>query len=417
MNKYKMKKINQKINILKYDNLIKKFEPLQDINKFKTVKNTHLKNYSHNLFNNNNSKISNHKLKISNLIYNKNVNSFIPPLNNTYQSKWNRKNNSLFDIFESTLNSSLNDAKISKGNRNISLYDKINKSKTLGKYSLEIIEKEKEIKGLSKSDIFAETNNIKKCINLKKNKSQNFPKLNNHSNQLYSSNSKKNEKLNFYKKLNEQRINNSLNINFSKTVKKQFSLCPRELNQLIKDKDITSRKIFDYYVYQNSKDTFKPIKNFDKFLKKKYRFPKKRFNKIYCINKSYLNRLDQLKNNRIIAFKDDFNIKEYQSTLLQLLKKRVDDNNLNILGKNYRDFNENMNKKIIPKGRFTNLADKIRNNAPFFLIKRLEEMDKEKLIARAKFLKSNIDFNKKKKNSNENIFKEFDLYMEKKYNV
>ena len=194
-------------------------------------------------------------------------------------------------------------------------------------------------------------------------------------------------------------------------------MCPRELNQLIKDKDITSRKIFDYYVYQNSKDTFKPIKNFDKFLKKKYRFPKKRFNKIYCINKSYLNRLDQLKNNRIIAFKDDFNIKEYQSTLLQLLKKRVDDNNLNILGKNYRDFNENMNKKIIPKGRFTNLADKIRNNAPFFLIKRLEEMDKEKLIARAKFLKSNIDFNKKKKNSNENIFKEFDLYMEKKYNV
>ena len=392
MNKYKMKKINQKINILKYDNLIKKFEPLQDINKFKTVKNTHLKNYSHNLFNNNNSKISNHKLKISNLIYNKNVNSFIPPLNNTYQSKWNRKNNSLFDIFESTLNSSLNDAKISKGNRNISLYDKINKSKTLGKYSLEIIEKEKEIKGLSKSDIFAETNNIKKCINLKKNKSQNFPKLNNH-------------------------FNNSLKINFSKTIKKQFSMSPRELNQLIKNKDISSKRIFEYYIYQNSKDTFKPIKNFDKFLKKKYKIPKKRFNKIYCINKSYLNRLDQLKNNRIIAYKDDFNIKEYQSTLLQLLQKRVDDDNLNSLGKNYRDFNENVNKKIIPKGRFANLADKIRNNAPFFLIKRLEEMDKEKLIARAKFLKSNIDFNKKKENSKENIFKEFDLYMEKKYNV
>ena len=129
-----------------------------------------------------------------------------------------------------------------------------------------------------------------------------------------------------------------------------------------------------------------------------------------------MNRLEQLKNNRIIAYKDDFNIKEYQSTLLQLLNKRVDDNNLNTLGKNYRDFNENMNKKIIPKGRFTNLADKIRNNAPFFLIKRLEEMDKEKLIARAKFLKSNIDFNKKKENSNENIFKEFDLYMEKKHN-
>ena len=392
MNKYKMKKINQKRNILRCEKLIKKFEPLQDINKFKTVKNSHLKNYSYNLFNNNNSKISNHKLKISKLIYNNNINnSFIPPLNSTYQPKENRKNISLFNIFESPLNSSLNDSKTLKDNRNISLYDKINKDQTLDKQSLEIIGQEKEIKGLSKSDIFAETNNKKMCINLKKNKSQNFPKLNNH-------------------------FNNSLNNNFSKTIKKQNSLSPKELNQLIKDKDITSRKIFDYYVYQNSRDTFKPIKNFDKFLKKKYRIPKNRFNKIYCINKSYLNRLEQLKNNRIIAYKDDFNIKEYQSTLLQLLNKRVDDNNLNTLGKNYRDFNENMNKKIIPKGRFTNLADKIRNNAPFFLIKRLEEMDKEKLIARAKFLKSNIDFNKKKENSNENIFKEFDLYMEKKQN-
>ena len=392
MNKYKMKKINQKRNILRCEKLIKKFEPLQDINKFKTVKNSHLKNYSYNLFNNNNSKISNHKLKISKLIYNNNINnSFIPPLNSTYQPKENRKNILLFNIFESPLNSSLNDSKTLKDNRNISLYDKINKNKNLGKHSLEKIEQEKEIKGLSKSDIFAETNNKKKCINLKKNKSQNFPKLNNH-------------------------FNNSLNNNFSKTIKKQNPLSPKELNQLIKDKDITSRKIFDYYVYQNSRDTFKPIKNFDKFLKKKYRIPKNRFNKIYCINKSYLNRLEQLKNNRIIAYKDDFNIKEYQSTLLQLLNKRVDDNNLNTLGKNYRDFNENMNKKIIPKGRFTNLADKIRNNAPFFLIKRLEEMDKEKLIARAKFLKSNIDFNKKKENSNENIFKEFDLYMEKKHN-
>lgn len=392
MNKYKMKKINQKRNILRCEKIIKKFEPLQDINKFKTVKNSHLKNYSYNLFNNNNSKISNHKLKISKLIYNNNINnSFIPPLNSTYQPKENRKNISLFNIFESPLNSSLNDSKTLKDNRNISLYDKINKNKNLGKHILEKIEQEKEIKGLSKSDIFAETNNKKKCINLKKNKSQNFPKLNNH-------------------------FNNSLNNIFSKTIKKQNSLSPKELNQLIKDKDITSRKIFDYYVYQNSRDTFKPIKNFDKFLKKKYRIPKNRFNKIYCINKSYLNRLEQLKNNRIIAYKDDFNIKEYQGTLLQLLNKRVDDNNLNTLGKNYRDFNENMNKKIIPKGRFTNLADKIRNNAPFFLIKRLEEMDKEKLIARAKFLKSNIDFNKKKENSNENIFKEFDLYMEKKQN-
>ena len=315
MNKYKMKKINQKRNILRCEKLIKKFEPLQDINKFKTVKNSHLKNYSYNLFNNNNSKISNHKLKISKLIYNNNINnSFIPPLNSTYQPKENRKNISLFNIFESPLNSSLNDSKTLKDNRNISLYDKINKNKNLGKHSFEKIEQEKEIKGLSKSDIFAETNNKKKCINLKKNKSQNFPKLNNH-------------------------FNNSLNNNFSKTIKKQNSLSPKELNQLIKDKDIASRKIFDYYVYQNSRDTFKPIKNFDKFLKKKYRIPKNRFNKIYCINKSYLNRLEQLKNNRIIAYKDDFNIKEYQGTLLQLLNKRVDDNNLNTLGKNYRDFN------------------------------------------------------------------------------
>ena len=178
MIKYKMKKINKTINILRYN---KKFEPLQDINKFKIVKNNPLKNHINDLFNDNNSKISNHKIRISKL-YNININnSFIPPLYNTYQSKEHQRNISLFNIFESPLNSSLNNTKTSK-NRNLSLYDKKNRKSTLGKQSLEIIENKNEIKGLSKSDIFPEVKEKKNCKNLKKNKSQIFPKLNNHFN-------------------------------------------------------------------------------------------------------------------------------------------------------------------------------------------------------------------------------------------
>ena len=182
-------------------------------------------------------------------------------------------------------------------------------------------------------------------------------------------------------------------------------------------KNIPAKKIYEYYISQESKNIIKPIKNFDKFIKRKYRDPKKRFNKIYCINKSYLQRTKEIKNNKFIALKKDFDIDEYQNAILLFLQNRVDIKNLHILIQNYKDFNEKINRKFSPKGRFTNLANKIRNNAPTYLINKLKDLDKNKLVKRAKFLKTKIDLDNKKNDENkkENYFEEFDLYMENKY--
>ena len=181
-----------------------------------------------------------------------------------------------------------------------------------------------------------------------------------------------------------------------------------------KKKDIPVKQIYEYIIKKENKNIIKPIKNFDKFINKKYKNQKMRFNKIYCINQSYIMHTKLLKNNREIAYKKDFDINEYQNAILRFLENRVDSINLNNLGQNYREFNEKMNRKFTPKGRFTNLANKIMNHAPNYLVDKLRELDKNKLIKRAKYLKSTIDIAQKPENKKEDYFEEFKLYMEKK---
>ena len=187
-----------------------------------------------------------------------------------------------------------------------------------------------------------------------------------------------------------------------------------KLSKSNKKKDIPVKKIYEYIIKKEKKNIIKPIKNFDKFINRKYKDPKMRFNKIYCINQSYIRHTKQFKNNRKIAYKKDFDINEYQNAILRFLENRVDSINLNNLGHNYREFNEKMNRKFSPKGRFTNLANKIMHHAPNYLVDKLRELDKNKLIKRAKFLKSNIDIDQETENKKEDYFHEFNLYMEKK---
>ena len=239
----------------------------------------------------------------------------------------------------------------------------------------------------------------------------NFNKIINKSCIGFNDNNKENNSLNNRKKYKHKTqsfiskknsINNLPNIN--NDLSKSFLM----------KKKIPVKKIYGYYIKKESENIIKPIKNFDNFIKRKYRDPKKRFNKIYCINKSYLKRTKELKNNREIALKDDFDINEYQNAIMQFIENRVDSINLNSLGQNYREFNDKINKRFSPKGRFTNLANKIRNHAPIYLINKLRDLDKNKLIKRAKYLKSNIDIDKKPENKKENYFEEFEIYLEKK---
>ena len=254
---------------------------------------------------------------------------------------------------------------------------------------------------------------------LNKSTKKNFLKKINRSCIDFKENKKENNKLTessiIIKDINDRRLFRNKTQSYINPKKiSLFNLPSIYKSKSNKKKDIPVKKIYEYIIKKEKKNIIKPIKNFDKFINKKYKDPKMRFNKIYCINQSYIRHTKLLKNNRKIAYKKDFDINEYQNAILRFLENRVDSINLNNLGQNYREFNEKMNRKFSPKGRFTNLANKIMNHAPNYLVDKLKELDKKKLIKRAKYLKSNIDIEGKPENKKEDYFEEFKLYMEKK---
>ena len=353
------------------------------INKNISRSNDKNKYYNINSINKNNSQRFDNKSVIPNLISNTRNKSLFSIFNNnknSYQStpikNFNHYHNNSQRLISlrKTFNMSLENLL----NNNTNLLDKTNFNKTMNKSTLKLNEEDKDNDIL----IISNNNNNRKIF---KSKTQSFM-------------------LNKRNDLNE--ISNTSNIIYNKS---------SNTKPLIKNKNIPVKKIYEYYISKESKNKVKPIKNFEKFIKRKFRNPQNRFNKIYCINQPFIKGIQELKQNRSIAFKEDFDINEYQSTLLKIIQKRVGSNNLFQLGQKYREFNEKMNRKFSPKGRFTNLANRIRNNVPAYLVDRLKQLDKNKLINRAKYFKTNIKINEKKENKKENIFEEFDLYMENKY--
>lgn len=266
---------------------------------------------------------------------------------------------------------------------------------------------------------YAETMESLLNNSLNKSTKKNFLKKINRSCIDFKENKKENNKLTessiIIKDINDRRLFRNKTQSYINPKKiSLFNLPSIYKSKSNKKKDIPVKKIYEYIIKKEKKNIIKPIKNFEKFINKKYKDPKMRFNKIYCINQSYIKHTKLLKNNRKIAYKKDFDINEYQNAILRFLENRVDSINLNNLGQNYREFNEKMNRKFSPKGRFTNLANKIMNHAPNYLVDKLKELDKKKLIKRAKYLKSNIDIEGKPENKKEDYFEEFKLYMEKK---
>ena len=87
------------------------------------------------------------------------------------------------------------------------------------------------------------------------------------------------------------------------------------------------------------KQNVKPIDNFTKFIEAKDIYFQNKLNKLYCIDSSYTNNLNEIKNNNSIAFKEDFDIQDYQKILLGMVKKRIDQDSLFDLKQNFKSFN------------------------------------------------------------------------------
>ena len=150
------------------------------------------------------------------------------------------------------------------------------------------------------------------------------------------------------------------------------------------NKNITSKRIYHHYIKEEERDKVEPIKP---FLRGGVPRSIKELKNLYKDNAKFQRRLNELKFNRTIAFKDDFNVLEYQSTLIKLLYKRISLKNLYDLQKEFIVFNEKNFGFVGPKGRFTNMAEKIKYNIPFYLYEKIRQLDTDKLISRYNYYK------------------------------
>ena len=97
-----------------------------------------------------------------------------------------------------------------------------------------------------------------------------------------------------------------------------------------------------------------------------------------------------------------------------MIKKRVRNDNIYILKEDFKKFNEKLNNGFLShKGRFSQLAEKIRYNAPSYLVDKLKKLDEEKIKAKARYF--NINLNKKKDADIDYALEDFDYYLENKF--
>ena len=166
-----------------------------------------------------------------------------------------------------------------------------------------------------------------------------------------------------------------------------------------KDK-VSAKDIMIHYLKENERDKSKniPINNFKNYLKNNnYRKFNYGLNKIYGNSETFLRRMEEIKKNNIIASKKDFNIESYQETLLKMLKKRINENSYIKLQNSYKLFNEINFGAFIPKGRYINLAEKLRDFLSKDVYEKLKKTDKHYLL----FLRKKKEEMKKKKIENQ----------------
>ena len=215
---------------------------------------------------------------------------------------------------------------------------------------------------------------------------------------------------------NNENDENSLSIkNNSKKKGKQSSLnSPIKYSKFYnysKRRNVSARKIYEYYINEEINQNYTPIDDFTKLIGKKNNSFQNKLNRLYGIDKIFLNNLEELKTNKSLAFKDDFKVQEYQKILLGMLKKRIRPTSLFSLKQNFKKFNEKILRGFEShKGRYSKLADKIRDFAPIHLINKLHELDDEKIKEKAKFLKANIII----KNKGDETYDEFENYLQNK---
>lgn len=175
-----------------------------------------------------------------------------------------------------------------------------------------------------------------------------------------------------------------------------------------KDKKISARQIYKHYLKEAKKAPNNKEHVFSGSYDYSYVICPQLKNLYGNEDPSFINKINEIKKNDHIAKKKDFDIREYQKTLMKLFEKRISKKNMDILRNNYKLFNQKHFRidKDIPKGKYINLALKLREHVSDFAFKNIIKMDKNYLNYFNKEKNSNKvkkDKNAKTRLNNKNI--------------
>ena len=311
-------------------------------------------------------------------------------------------NNNNYNSINNISNSKISFTPISN---NHSTLNKAISSKLLGSKSVKAFKKNpikiqffSKVKELGSQNLKNNSNMLRGLMSPK------YSNLRNEKNLLYSPKSETRDLTND----ENSKIHNLSNNNIDKEkfhLKRRINKFKRfgfsEFYKISKNSDVSARSIYKHYILEEMKDETPDMSNnFTKYVLKKYKSPQIKLNHLYGINEDNLRRIIEIKNNNAIALKSDFNVKEYQNILCGMIKKRCDNDSIIYLKKKYEKFNEevrNYKRNFKYKGRYTKLADKIRKNAPSYLINRLKQLDEENLISKAKYFHVDLSKNQEEK--------------------
>ena len=142
-----------------------------------------------------------------------------------------------------------------------------------------------------------------------------------------------------------------------------------------KDEKITARQIYRHYLKKEQKNPKNKRHIFNGSYDYSYVMcPSLKL--LYGENSSFSKNIYEIKKNDNIAFKKDFDIKEYQNTLMKLFRKNISEKNMDKLRNDYKLFNKKNFGFNIPKGRYIDLAMKLKDNISNFAFENIKRMDR-----------------------------------------
>ena len=355
----------------------------------------------------------NRKLKPLEMIRNLgNINRYFKTLKKNNSQIFKNKNN--LPLLNSKNNINTIDS-INKSKSKISFSPLSNNNQAINKDLSKILFNSKSIKSFKKKPIklqfFSKAQPINSSIskinsNIKRNiSSPKVTKLINSKNIIFSSPSSETREITKEENsINHNLSNNNIEqerIHIGKRINQIKPFGFSQFYNLSRNSDISARSIYKHYLLEEMNDEApKIMDNFTKYISKKYKSPKDKLNKLYGLNENNMRRIKELKASNFIVFKKDFKLNEYQNILCGMIKNRCNNESIIYLKKQYDKFNDEMRhykRNHIYKGRYSKLADKIRKHAPNYLINRLEQLDEENLISKAKYF--HVDISKSQEES------------------